>query len=164
MILTCPKCMSKYDVDSVSIPEEGMYAHCATCENIFFVKKRKKTAAKPVPAAAIETEKPQTAAETAMPISVINEAEQTPAEPADSAQVGTDFVPEEAATPPPPPPAAKTEPAKAAPKKELSATDINSILDGVTDNLEQKAISVSDAQREIDSHFLVAANAIPDTP
>ncbi len=38
MLLSCPKCRSGYEVDSESIPKEGTYAHCTSCENIFFVK------------------------------------------------------------------------------------------------------------------------------
>ncbi|MBI3794263.1 MAG: zinc-ribbon domain-containing protein [Nitrospinae bacterium] len=44
MLLTCPKCSTKYQVDSESIADSGTYAHCASCENIFFVKKKKKIA------------------------------------------------------------------------------------------------------------------------
>ncbi|MBI3581049.1 MAG: zinc-ribbon domain-containing protein [Nitrospinae bacterium] len=42
MIVTCPKCASRYEVDSSSISDEGTHAHCSNCEKIFFVKKRKK--------------------------------------------------------------------------------------------------------------------------
>ncbi|MBI5636406.1 MAG: zinc-ribbon domain-containing protein [Nitrospinae bacterium] len=48
MLLTCPKCATRYEVDGSSIPQEGTYAHCATCENIFFVKKKIKAASKDV--------------------------------------------------------------------------------------------------------------------
>ena len=47
MILTCPKCQSRYDVDPAGISEAGTYAHCRTCENIFFVKRKKKQSRKP---------------------------------------------------------------------------------------------------------------------
>jgi predicted Zn finger-like uncharacterized protein len=42
MIVTCPKCASRYEVDSSTISDRGTYAHCSNCENIFFIKKRKK--------------------------------------------------------------------------------------------------------------------------
>ncbi len=42
MLLTCPKCATRYEVDGGSIPQEGTYAHCASCENIFFVKRKQK--------------------------------------------------------------------------------------------------------------------------
>ncbi len=46
MLLTCPKCATRYEVDGSSIPQEGTYAHCASCENIFFVKKKLKATPK----------------------------------------------------------------------------------------------------------------------
>ncbi|MDH5541536.1 MAG: zinc-ribbon domain-containing protein [Nitrospinota bacterium] len=42
MIVSCPNCESRYDIEPGGIPQGGTYAHCTNCENIFFLKKRKK--------------------------------------------------------------------------------------------------------------------------
>ncbi len=70
MLLTCPKCATRYEVDGSSIPQEGTYAHCATCENIFFVKKKLKAASKDVAKTTISAaqEKPSPQVVEATPI------------------------------------------------------------------------------------------------
>ncbi|MBI4666505.1 MAG: zinc-ribbon domain-containing protein [Nitrospinae bacterium] len=40
MIVKCPRCSARYKIDAQTIPDEGMYAKCAKCENVFFARKR----------------------------------------------------------------------------------------------------------------------------
>jgi predicted Zn finger-like uncharacterized protein len=40
MVIKCPRCSSRYKIDAAGLPEEGTYARCRKCENVFFVRKR----------------------------------------------------------------------------------------------------------------------------
>ncbi|MBI5816578.1 MAG: zinc-ribbon domain-containing protein [Nitrospinae bacterium] len=40
MIIKCPRCASRYKIDASSVSEEGQFAKCAKCENVFFIRKR----------------------------------------------------------------------------------------------------------------------------
>ncbi len=40
MVIKCPRCSSRYKIDAAGLPEEGTYARCHKCENVFFVRKR----------------------------------------------------------------------------------------------------------------------------
>ena len=39
MIIKCPKCKKKFDLDSSLIPEEGRLLQCSSCQNKWFYKK-----------------------------------------------------------------------------------------------------------------------------
>ena len=43
MIITCPECLTKFNLDEEKIPEEGIKARCSRCQHVFSV-------AKPAPA------------------------------------------------------------------------------------------------------------------
>ena len=40
MVIKCPRCSSRYKIDAAGVPDEGTYARCRKCENVFFVRKR----------------------------------------------------------------------------------------------------------------------------
>jgi predicted Zn finger-like uncharacterized protein len=40
MVIKCPRCSSRYKIDATGLPDEGTYARCRKCENVFFVRKR----------------------------------------------------------------------------------------------------------------------------
>ena len=40
MVIKCPRCSSRYKIDAAGLPDEGTYARCRKCENVFFVRKR----------------------------------------------------------------------------------------------------------------------------
>ncbi|MBF0634602.1 MAG: zinc-ribbon domain-containing protein, partial [Nitrospinae bacterium] len=40
MVIKCPRCSSRYKIDGAGVADEGTYARCRKCENVFFVRKR----------------------------------------------------------------------------------------------------------------------------
>ncbi len=42
MIISCPNCKKKFDVDEALIPENGRILQCSSCENKWFFKKTSK--------------------------------------------------------------------------------------------------------------------------
>ena len=39
MIITCPSCKKKFEIDAALIPDEGRTLKCGSCENVWFYKK-----------------------------------------------------------------------------------------------------------------------------
>ncbi len=109
MLLTCPKCATRYEVDGSSIPQEGTYAHCATCENIFFVKKKLKAAPKDV-------------AKTTIPATGVQPATQP---------VEVSATPTPAETAPPAVRAPAKEPVKGKEKPSLTPEQVAAIMSGL---------------------------------
>ena len=41
MIITCPSCKKKFEIDASLIPEEGRDLQCGSCQNVWFYKDEK---------------------------------------------------------------------------------------------------------------------------
>ena len=48
MIISCPRCEKKFEIDENLIPKEGRSLQCGSCEHIWFFKKDKITSQEPV--------------------------------------------------------------------------------------------------------------------
>ena len=39
MIITCPSCKKKFEIDAALIPDEGRTLKCGSCDHVWFYKK-----------------------------------------------------------------------------------------------------------------------------